>query len=430
MERVIFFPNDRYLGAAVVALGAFDGVHIGHRALLAAAADHASRLGVTSVAVTFDRDPDEVLHPSAASPRLLTPTERFDRILQAGVDAVVVVPFTEKTAALEPLVFLDEIVCGCCDPVAVRVGEGFRFGTRGSGNLETLHSWGAQSHVDIGVQPLTVVDGATVSSTRIRALVANGELTSAATLLGAPHRVLGRVHHGRGLGTDLGFATANIVPDPGLAIPGDGVYAGRVLLEDGSFWPAGISVGTPPSFPDARDFLEAHLIGFSGDLYGQRVVVEFLDRLRSQRVFDQTHELSAAIASDLEATLLAQEGAPPPVFPAPADDPDVDDPHALEVATAAVALVADEPDYRAYDESWEVVFGPRRMSSLFTDGGLQAALVTGPLRAACIPFVWDPFPPDVAQGARPDLNWLREFTLLVPADRADEARLLLIDSPL
>ncbi|MDZ4169392.1 MAG: riboflavin biosynthesis protein RibF [Coriobacteriia bacterium] len=426
MKRVIHFPHDRHLGAAVVALGAFDGVHVGHRALLGAAADHAHRLGVTSIAVTFDRDPDEILHPYAASPRLLTAAERFDRILQAGVDAVVVVPFTDATAALQPEAFLDDIICGCCDPVAVRVGEGFRFGAGGAGDIDTLYVWGVEHNIDVKPHPLIMVDGATVSSTRIRALVAHGDVASAAALLDAPHRVLGEVHHGRGLGADLGFATANVNPDTGLAIPADGVYAGRVLLQDGSSWPAAISVGTPPSFPEARDYLEAHLIGFAGDLYEQRIVIEFLDRLRDQKAFPSERELSAAIAHDIESALLVQGDAAPVTDLAPSDELLVDDPRALEEATAAVSRISGEPDYGDYDDSWVAVFGPHRMSTLFTDGGVGAALVTGPLRAAGIPFVWDPFPPDASQSARPDFNWLREFTLLVPADSADEARSLLL----
>jgi riboflavin kinase/FMN adenylyltransferase len=385
-----------------------------------------------SVILTFDRDPETVVKGAGAAPHLMDDHTRIDELAKCGVDVVLVIPFTPDLLGLSAERFLAEIVAPAVEVRSIHVGENFRFGARALGNLDTLYVWAVEADVDVHSHPLLTARGEVVSSTRIRSLISSGDVIAAAELLDRPHAVVGTVHPGRGAGRKLGVPTANLTPTPGAALPADGVYAGRAELPDGAEWPAAISVGTPPTFPDARDFFEVHLIGFDGELVGAELVIRFLERLRGQVAFRSVEELTAAIRADV-ARALEIAGHRHHVEPSVGstleyDDARlVDDPLALEAAERAVA---DMPDtdmaaYAHYDRSWVAVFGPIRLASLFTDGGASAALLTGPLTAAEIPFVWDPFPPSHAQTSRPDFNWLREFTLLVAPDRADDARALL-----
>lgn len=412
------------LGDAVVAMGVFDGVHLGHQALLAACVTEARRREALSVALTFDPDPEQVVFPEAAAPQLLSLDSRLRELARTGVDAVVVVEFTPQLGAMPAERFLDDVLGTAMCPLTIHVGEGFRFGVRAEGDLDTLYVWAAEHNADVSPHPLLVIDGSPVSSTRIRALVAEGRVAEAAGLLGRPPAVTGTVGHGRGEGAHIGFATANVHPEPHAALPADGVYAGRAVLGDGTAWPAAISVGTPPSFPSATDFLEAHLIGFEGDLYEDSLTLEFVERLREQCAFDDMSLLSAQIAHDIARTVELSGGVSlptdqPPVF----DEDGVDDPVALAAAEEAVRhasrpFVPADADIRG----WVCVFGPHRMSTLFMDGGVAGSLITGPLEAVGIAYAWDPFSPENAQNARPDFNWMREFRLLVAPDDAAQAR--------
>ena len=413
------------LGRAVVAIGVFDGVHAGHRDLLEAAVGRARHHGCLCIALTFDRDPDHVLHPQAATPALLTLEQRVAALATTGVDIVLVVPFTSELATTPATGFLDAVLGVCCRPVEVHVGRDFRFGAHASGDLDTLYVWGVEHGVEIRPRDLLEVDGLPVTSTRIRTLIAAGDVAGAARLLGTPPSVVGSVHRGRGAGSAIGFATANVVPTAHAALPADGVYAGSAVLGDGSVWPAAISVGTPPSFPEARDYVEAHLLDFEGDLYEQVITLGFVQRLRDQRAFTDIGGLSAAIAADI--AMVRELFSPAPLSGAVEleGDPLVDDPVALEAAERSVANLPAEPAYVGFDSTWECVLGPVRLATLFKSGGANAALITGPLADAGIPFVWDPFPPDRISSARPDLNWQREFRLLVAPGHAQAARALL-----
>lgn len=417
-HRIDHWPTAERLGPVVVSIGVFDGVHVGHRALLSAAVGDARARSVPSVALTFDTDPQRVLDPDAAPPELLTFHERTEALLETGVDHVVVVPFTPELAAMEPEAFLDTVLARCCTPLAIHVGEDFRFGARASGDIATLHAWGAEHDASVRAHPTVRVGGEPVSATRIRRLIAEGDVRAAGALMLRPPRLHGTVEHGRGEGRGIGFATANLTPHPGSAVPADGVYAGRATLADGSQWPTAISIGVPPSFPEASDTIEAHLIGYDGDLYGSELTLEFLERLRDLVRFETLHELRHAIADDLDRTraiVRAAESAPL-----------VDDPLVLEAAEIAAASAPHPSQYRrltdAEAQTWVTVFGPAKVSALFLDGGVSGALVAGPLADAGIPFAWLPFPPELAQTARPDLNWQREFRLLVPPEHAEAAR--------
>lgn len=459
--RVDWTPDMQCASRAVLAIGVFDGVHAGHRALLADTIAEARRTGSASVALTFDCDPERVLHPDTASPALLTLEDRVDELCRAGVDIALVVPFTRELAALSAEEFLDTVVASSCHPVAIHVGRDFRFGAHAQGDLDTLYVWGVENHVEIRPHGLLEVDGEPVTSTRIRALVTDGDVAPAAELLGRPTRVHGVVREGRGEGADIGFATANVTPHEHACIPADGVYAGRAVLADGTAWPAAISVGVPPTFPEARDFLEAHLIGYDGDLYGTEVTLEFIERLRAQDSFPTRSMLAEAIARDVDTTVQIvrrfEESEPGDVglfdaYEAHGDraamlgetfidmlstedvlddgTPVIEDLAALEAAERAVrnaprpgscgvAMPSESID------DWQVVYGPVRLSSLMSDGGITAALVAGPLHDAGIPLVWDPMAPELAQSVRPDFNWQRQFSLLVPPEYAEEARELL-----
>ncbi len=312
---VVMFPACEPLGSCVVALGVFDGVHLGHRRLLDQARAEAMARDALTVALTFDRDPDEVLHPDAEVARLLEPGERFSRLHACGADVVVVVEFNDATARMSPESFLDSVLQRCCEPIAVHVGHGFRFGSSGSGDVRTLVRWGTERGVQVREHPLLRVRGDIVSSTRIRTLIATGAVEQAAELLTAPHRITGTVVEGRRKGAELGFPTANVRPPRRMAVPADGVYAGRAFVSDGSAWPAAIFVGAPPTFPATQHLIEAHLIGFTGDLYGRSVTVEFNSRLRDLKVFRSSADLSEAIRDDVARVLQRLAAPMPPDLP-------------------------------------------------------------------------------------------------------------------
>lgn len=426
---VTWSPGMRRIGPAVLAMGVFDGVHLGHQALLAEATREAASRGFLSVILTFDRDPDRLVRGTDASPHLMEDRERIEALASSGPGVVLVVPFTPELLSTPAETFLERVVSESLDVRSVHVGEDFRFGAGARGDLDTLYVWAAEHDVDVHPHPLLHIDGLPVTSTRIRNLIARGDVEGASLLLDRPHEVSGSVHSGRGEGRKLGFPTANLTPAAGAALPSDGVYAGSARLEDGSEWPAAIVIGRPPTFPEALDHFEAHLVGFEGDLVGTVLTVSFVARLRDQRVFGSLDALKTAIRDDVaRAAGIAAGDAAPSSGPEGEDDrPVVDDPLALEAAERAAAKMPDVDlvSYSEFDRTWVPVFGPIRLSSLFRDGGASSSLITGPLAAEGIPFVWDPFPPSHAQTSRPDFNWLREFTLYVAPDRAEDARALL-----
>lgn len=301
MTRILTWePGCGPMGRVVVSLGAFDGVHVGHQTLIRDAVALARERAVASAVVTFDRDPDRVVDPDNAAPQLLELDDKLAFIAELGPDVVLVVPFTETLARTSPEDFLDTLLLRAFEPVAAVVGFDFRFGARAAGDLETLTAFGARHGFQVLGHPLVRAAGEPVTSTRIRALIASGDVATAARLLGRPHRLTGSVVHGRSRGADLGARTANLAVPSHVARPADGVYAGRATLE-GIRFPAAISVGFPPTFPDAVGDLEAHLIGFEGDLYGRELTVEFLQWLRGLATFGAVSELAEAIAGDIAA---------------------------------------------------------------------------------------------------------------------------------
>ncbi|WP_100445991.1 bifunctional riboflavin kinase/FAD synthetase [Glycomyces xiaoerkulensis] len=290
--------------ASAVAIGVFDGVHRGHAALVKAAIKAADERVARSVVVTFDPHPTAVVAPSAVPPKLTSLDRRVELLGELGVDGVCVLPFTEELSRLGPDRFIEHLV-RTTGAVAVVVGENFRFGHKAAGDVGTLRELGERLSFEALPQPLTA-DGAAYSSTRVRALLAEGDVVGAAEILGRPFGVEGAVVHGSGRGVDLGFPTANIEPVPGLAVPADGVYTGW-LHHDSRRHPAAISVGTNPTFGENARTVEAFVLDFSGDLYEAEVRLDFVSRLRGQIAFDAVDALAEQIETDVAQTRAALE---------------------------------------------------------------------------------------------------------------------------
>jgi riboflavin kinase/FMN adenylyltransferase len=266
-----------------IAIGTFDGVHLGHQAVI----DDADTV------LTFDPHPLEILHP-AALPKLIMPfAVKRDVIEGLGVRELVVIPFDREFATLPAEGFVEQVLIERLGARRVSVGENFRFGAKAKGDPEML---AARSEFETRVVPLVEVDGETVSSTRIRALVAAGDMEGARHCLGAPFMVEGTVVSGDQRGRELGFPTANLIPDDRLAIPGHGVYA---AFANGV--PAAVNVGVRPTFESGRGVLiETYLIDHSEDLYGTNLRVAFVARLRGEKRFPGVEELIAQMRIDVE----------------------------------------------------------------------------------------------------------------------------------
>lgn len=298
--RVVTFEHDMLpLGPAVAAIGVFDGVHIGHQALVRTCRERAEEHGVSSVVLTFDRDPDRVVAPDRAAPQLQELSDKLAALAALGVDSIVVVPFEAGIAAMSPERFVDDVLLAACTPTEVIVGRDFRFGRAASGDVAALATLGTKRSFSVAPQPLVHADGAPVTSTRIRSLVASGDVAAAARLLGRPHRLRGTVARGRGIGARLGAPTANLRTHGYAAVPASGVYAAWAHLGSQRM-PAAVSVGAPPTFPEVHDGVEVHLLDYEGpDLYGRELAVDFVDRLRDLARFEGEADLADAIARDV-----------------------------------------------------------------------------------------------------------------------------------
>lgn len=310
-------PHD--FGTTVVSIGNFDGVHRGHQAALRALTDLAAARGARSVAITFDPHPLQVLHPERA-PQLIGDLEsKLDQLEQVGLDAVLVMEFTLELAAMTPRAFVQQVLLDRLRVCAVVVGEDIRFGVRNSGDLSTMRALGVELGFDVqvladitgtphrGELPVSAVHRRW-SSSWVRELLAAGDVAGAAVVLGRPHRVVGEVVHGDHRGRDLGFPTANLAPDASGMVPGDGVYAGWLTQLDLSGadpdrrLPAAVSVGTNPTFEGRRRRrVEAYVLDRTDlDLYGRRVAVEFIERLRPTLAFDGIEALVTQMHADVE----------------------------------------------------------------------------------------------------------------------------------
>lgn len=285
---------------ASIAIGVFDGLHVGHSELLAHTVQDARRRGTIAVAVTFDPDPDQVVS-SNPSRKLMSVADRLRALSLSGVDAVVVVPFDRSVAVLDHVGFFEGVLAPYLDIRSIHVGSDFKLGARGASNVEVISLWGAEHGIEVFGHDLVSDQGFAVTATRIRTLLSHGEIDDASRELGRRYVVHGTVGSGRGQGTGMGFPTANLMVDPMIQMPLDGVYAGYACL-DGSVWPAAVNVGIPPMFAQSKRSarLEANLIGFSGDLYGSDLLVSFTKRLRPSRHFESISQLIEVVNADIE----------------------------------------------------------------------------------------------------------------------------------
>lgn len=285
------------LAGASVAFGVFDGVHRGHRFLIDEAIKTARESGGISAVLTFDIDPDERFHADRLK-KLMTNEQRIRTLSQTGVDAVVVLPFTAEFSSQEPSAFLDSLFNGAV-PYAMHVGTDFRFGARAAGTVDELRSWARRDGMRVCAHDLKSADGRPITATRIRLLLADGECEQARALLGHPYVFEGTVLKGRGQGTDMGFATANIQLPAMMQVLGEAVYAAWATV-DGVRYKAAMSVGVAPTFADATATCEVHLLDFSGEIYGDAIHVEPVHYLRPMIKFDSVDELIATVKSNIQ----------------------------------------------------------------------------------------------------------------------------------
>ena len=296
-EPTVFPQAAGACAPCAVAVGNFDGVHLGHAAIVRRLREAADRHGVPAVVLTFDPHPASILRPEQPPLPLTTPARRADLLLALGVDAVCVQPTDAALMALEAEAFYADVLRGRFAVRAVVEGQDFRFGSRRRGDVALLASLCGRDAVDFEVVPPVVVDDEPVSSSRIRTLVAAGRLGDARALMTSPYRLSGEVVVGARRGATLGFPTANL---SGIAtlLPAGGVYAALARVDGGSF-PAAVHVGPNATFGETSVSIEAHLIGFAGDLYGRVLDVDFLDRVRDTRRFTSAEDLKAQLADDV-----------------------------------------------------------------------------------------------------------------------------------
>lgn len=302
------------VGGSAVTIGAYDGVHLGHRHLIGLLCEKAAAEGLETVVVTFDRHPAMVVRPDSA-PKLLTDLEqKLELLASTGVDRTVVVPFDEGRANESAEDFVGEVLVGALGARLVVVGRDFHFGHGRKGDVALLTETGAvEGFETIGIDLEDDPGGEPVSSTRIRRLLGAGDVRGAARLLGRRHEVRGPVAAGDGRGgSALGMPTANLAVPAEILLPAEGIYAGRGRVPDGRWLAAAVSLGRRPTFyaEGAPPLLEAHLIGFEGDLYGAEVRLEFVDRLRDEQRFESVEDLVAQMRADVERAdaLVRAEG--------------------------------------------------------------------------------------------------------------------------
>lgn len=304
------------LVASVVTIGVFDGVHRGHRTLIDRAIQRARELNVPSVLATFDPHPLSVVRPQNVPPMLSTVDDRARLAHELGINAVLAFRFTKEMAALSPEEFFSSVLVDTLKVKAVVVGENFTFGHKAAGTTDTLRELGERYGVEIDVLPLLNDGPQRVSSSEIRGLLNQGDLSKAAEALGRPYSVCGEIVRGAGRGgKELGYPTANQYFPDSVALPGDGVYAGWFEIVDakgptgdmqeGVAYPAAISIGTNPTFGDERRSVESFVLDRDADLYGRIARVTFVEKLRDMHKFHGVEELLDAIGADVEATRKA-----------------------------------------------------------------------------------------------------------------------------
>lgn len=291
--------NPQPLPPCVLVLGMFDGVHRGHQELLMAGVELAEKHSLPLRVFTFDPHPLKVLRPNQAPPLLTTLTERARLMAGFGVDSLCILPFTKELASQPPEEFMAEMV-RVYQPRHVVCGFNFTFGSRGAGTSESLIAWGREYGFEVTVVPEVILEGATVSSTRIRGLMQQGRVREAARLLGHSYTMAGRVVEGKQIGRTMGFPTANVEIPRGKALPAFGVYACWMETRN-CIYPAVVNVGRHPTLPEGSVTVEAYALDAKLTLYGEKVRLSFLQYLREEKKFDSVDALKTQITRDAEA---------------------------------------------------------------------------------------------------------------------------------
>ncbi|MBT1018195.1 bifunctional riboflavin kinase/FAD synthetase [Canibacter sp. lx-72] len=295
-------PQDAFTSATAVAIGKFDGLHLGHRKIITELINTARQRDYEPCVFTFTDNPLATLAPEKC-PRALASTEqRIELLAKAGVSATLMVDFTRELARLEPAEFVYRVLLQGMNAREILVGHDFKFGKNGSGDVQLLRELGQQHGFAVRVLSDIEIDGERVSSTRIRELLERADVTGAAKLLGRTQSVRGLVVHGAARGRTLGFPTANMQPKYAGLAPADGVYAGYATVA-GETYAAAISIGGNPTFtPDAPSQIEVHLLDFSGNIYGELMTLQFVAHLRMMTAYRGIDALVAQISEDVVNT--------------------------------------------------------------------------------------------------------------------------------
>lgn len=292
-------PASFELGKRVMLMGVFDGLHKGHKTLFAAAREDAQRRGLPITLVTFDKDPDELFGREPASFKLMSNAARLDALCKSddvAADEVVAIVTDKANLGLTAEEFLERLAAQI-DVASIHVGSDFRFGKKAAGTVADIEAWCERIGAECCPQVLYESAGEVVTATRIRGLLAAGD-ADAASKLGSRYVIRGKVVHGRGEGADMGFATANVEPESDIMLPRDGVYGGYALVGD-TCYAAAVNMGVAASFENATSPIEAHLLGYKGDLYGKTIEIKLVHWLRPQIKFDNLEDLIATVTDNI-----------------------------------------------------------------------------------------------------------------------------------
>lgn len=297
-------------GHCVVTIGVFDGIHRGHQAIISETVALSRAQGVPSVLITFVPHPSEVVRPGSHPPVLTTIVRRAELVESLGIDVFCALPFTLELSTMPPDEFVHSVLVDRLHTSAVIVGENFRYGHKAAGDVAALRRQGRTFGFSAQAATLLAAGDTPLSATYVRSCVQAGDLSTAAEVLGRPHRIDGVVERGDQRGRELGYPTANLRAGDWAAVPADGVYAGRVVALDEwgrtvdapALGTAAISVGTNPTFDTRTRRIEAFILDFDADLYGANIGIEFVSRLRGMVRFDSVDELVTQMAADVEQT--------------------------------------------------------------------------------------------------------------------------------
>lgn len=291
--------NAKHYPPVYMALGTFDGIHVGHQAIIARTVQQAKAKNCSSAVFTFSNHPLSVIDADRCPPLIITNQDKIDLLANLGVDMLFNVPFTPKLLQLTPESFIEKIVNNI-NLQHVTVGENFNYGYRGAGNSETLTAAGVKHHFGVDVVGMVDIEGVVVSSTVIRQLVAEGAVKQAARLLGRPVTMSGKISKGDQRGRKLGFPTANFAIGAALLIPADGVYAVYVYDETGAKFNGVANIGNNPTFACQTHRVEVHILDFDRVVYDQQLKIQFIDRIRGEIAFTSVEQLIAQMKIDIE----------------------------------------------------------------------------------------------------------------------------------